>query len=64
MKISFRLGEKYGKVLIMGFGIVGMVIQVYVSSHMPSITLFLFFHNFLYGLCAGFVFLLPLKECQ
>ena len=42
MKISFRLGEKYGKVLIMGFGIVGMVIQVYVSSHMPSITLFLF----------------------
>lgn len=64
MKVSLTLCEKYGRILIMGLAIAGMVLWTLLSSYMPSICLFILFHHFLNGLCAGFLFLVPMKECQ
>ena len=61
MKPGLRLCEKYGKILVMGIAICCLVITVYISSLMPSIILFMFFHSAIYGLFAGLLFLTPMK---
>ena len=48
----------------MGISVCGLIFSVIVASLMPSFILFVFFHNFLYGIFAGPLFLTPMKECQ
>jgi hypothetical protein len=64
MKIGLSWGADYGKELVLSIGVIWCSLMLFISSYMPSQILFILFHCFGYGLGAGILFLIPMRECQ
>lgn len=64
MKLGLKLNKIIGKVLLLFISVLMLSGVLYLSHLVPTFLLFIIFHNFLYGLFSGLLFLTPLSECQ
>lgn len=64
MKLGLKLSKIIGKMPLLISSVIMLVVSIYLSHLMPSFILFIIFHNFLYGMFAGLMFLTTLSECQ
>lgn len=71
MKPALKLSQKTGKIFLILPAVLLLFASCFICSFMPSFIrtpynkiVFVFFHNFCYGLCSGVLFLTTMSECQ
>ena len=61
MKLGMKLNKIIGKMPVLFLPVFMLAGVLYISHMVPTFLLFIIFHNFLYGLFSGFLFLTPLS---
>lgn len=61
MKYGLHLAKSIGKIPLFVVSVSMLTIVLHIAHLMPSFLLFIFFHNFLFGIFAGLMFLTTLS---